>query len=462
MRVEDLLSEKRTAIVSRWRRLGLVSRRFLFDGRRKRIGFLQSSVDRFVNEHGDRVERGSRFRQLTEDERDEVIRRARRLAVKCQCCASEVIRRVSRKMDRSPETIRYTIRAYDGAHPEDPIFQTARVPLTSRDKEQIFREFRRGVPAAVLARRYCRTRSSVYRAVNEWRARKLLKASVQYMYSPEFDADDAEAVILGPFPENPQKQRRRPSKAPAGLPPYLAGLYETPLLTREQEAYLFRKMNYLKYKVSRLREELDATHPRVDLMDEVQHLREDVLAVKNRIVRSNLRLVVSIAKRHIGPRTQFFELVSDGNMSLLRAVEKFDYTRGNKFSTYATWAVMKNFARTIPEENYRRDRFVTGQEEMFDASPDDTIDEAEYEAHLGRLRSSLAAILTRLDDRERQIIESRFGLTEGHEAETLEQVGQRLGVTKERIRQLQARALGKLRKFADEQHIEVPVLADPS
>ena len=109
-------------------------------------------------------------------------------------------------------------------------------------------------------------------------------------------------------------------------------------------------------------------------------LQEEALDVKNQIIRSNLRLVVSIAKRHVGPSNNFFELVSDGNMSLIRAVEKFDFSRGNKFSTYASWAIMKNFARTIPEENYRRDRFVTGHEEMFEAAADNRTDEHEYEA----------------------------------------------------------------------------------
>ena len=160
-----------------------------------------------------------------------------------------------------------------------------------------------------------------------------------------------------------------------------------PLLTREQEAHLFRKMNYLKYQANRLREQLDPTRAKTADLDEIERLQEEALAVKNQIIRANLRLVVSIAKRHVGPSNNFFELVSDGNMSLIRAVEKFDYARGNKFSTYASWAIMKNFARTIPEENYRRDRFVTGHEEMFEAAADNRTDEHEYEkrpeAHAG-------------------------------------------------------------------------------
>ena len=96
-------------------------------------------------------------------------------------------------------------------------------------------------------------------------------------------------------------------------------------------------------------------------MDHIEELYDEAVATKNQIIRANLRLVVSIAKRHVGPAENFFELVSDGNMSLIRAVEKFDFARGNKFSTYASWAIMKNFARTIPDENRHHDRFRTSQ-----------------------------------------------------------------------------------------------------
>ena len=83
------------------------------------------------------------------------------------------------------------------------------------------------------------------------------------------------------------------------------------------------------------------------------------------MVEANLRLVVSIAKRHVTPANDFFSLVSDGNISLIRAVEKFDYARGNKFSTYASWAIMKNFARSIPDEKHYRERYVTRGAEPF-------------------------------------------------------------------------------------------------
>ncbi len=164
--------------------------------------------------------------------------------------------------------------------------------------------------------------------------------------------------------DSPAKKARRPS----GLPPYLASLYEMPLLSREQEQHLFRKYNYMKYKAGKYRGELDVAQPKSSLMDEIERLHDQAVATKNEIARANLRLVVSIAKRHVTPDQNFFELVSDGNMSLLRAIEKFDYARGNKFSTYASWAIMKNFARTIPGEFKHRDRFRTSQDELFAAA----------------------------------------------------------------------------------------------
>ena len=447
--------------VSRWRRLGLAGRRFRLGGGRKRIGFLQSEVERFVREHKVRVERGSRFRKLTDGDKREVVRQARLLATTCRWDMGEIVRSISRTMGRSAETVRSTIRAHDRSHPDDPIYRTADTQLRQEDRQRIYQAFRQGVSVTDLARRYCRTSSSVYRAVHQWRAHLLLRAPIRYMYSPEFDAPRAEAVILGPYPESPAPRRGRSTKPPTGLPPYLARLYGTPLLTRDQEAYLFRQMNYLKYRASRLQEELDPAHPRVGLMDRIERLQDEALEVNNQIIRANLRLVVSIAKRHVDPRTNLFELVSDGNVSLMRAADKFDYTRGNKFSTYATWAVMKNFSRSIPQERYRRERFVTGRPDVFEAAPDGAVDEAEYNAHQDRVRRSLTSILGRLGDREREIIVSRFGLEDGQGAETLQQVGRRFGVSKERIRQIEARALGKLRQFADELHIEVSSVTDP-
>src|SRR5580704_4956747 len=441
-----------TKTVDRWRDRGLVSRRFKF-GKRKRIGFLKSSVDSFVLNHADEVHRSSKFSQLSEWEREEIVERARRLA-RYGGCPSEVARRLARKLRRSPETIRYTLKNHDREHPESAVFPFASTPLTDEQKKEIYRNSRRGVPVERLARNYCRTKASVYRIVSEMRAHRLLDQPIEYMDSPEFHKSNSETLIMGAPPVSARLDGR--VKAPPGLPPYLASLYSIPLLTREQEAYYFRKMNYLKYKAARLRDKLDKTRPLIRGMDQIEELLDKAVEIKNFLIRSNLRLVVSIAKRHIKPTSNFFEMVSDGNMSLIRAIEKFDYTKGNKFSTYATWAIMKNFARSIPAEHSLLDRFRTGKEEVFQHSTETRGDQFREELVNQRQRQMITEILDQLDGREKDIIMFRYGLSQGSETQTLEQVGSRLGVTKERIRQLEARALRKLRKIAQDDKLEIP------
>jgi len=452
--VEDVSHQYRvsTKTVDRWRNRGLVSRRFMF-GNRKRIGFLRSSLERFVAKNADDIQRGSKFTQLDESEREEIVARARRLA-RIGAYPAEISRRIARKMGRAPETIRYTLKAYDQEHPESAVFPNAPQPLTDEMKDEILLGFRRGTSAEDLAEMYGRTKASVYRVISEMRAKRLLDQPIEFIYHQSFEDPASESVILGPAPYVERKAAA--FRAPPGLPPYLAGLYSIPLLTKDEEVYYFRKMNYLKFCAARLRDQLDVSRAKSRTMDHIERLLDQAIEVKNLLTRSNLRLVVSIAKRHVKPNANFFEMVSDGNMSLIRAIEKFDFSKGFKFSTYATWAIMKNFARSIPAEHTLLDRYRTGNEEFFQSSPDSRSDQFEQELVNSRQHQAIMTIIDRLDEREKNIILYRFGLNQGSEPQTLEQLGSRFGVTKERIRQLEARALHKLRKIATEEKLDIP------
>ena len=143
-------------------------------------------------------------------------------------------------------------------------------------------------------------------------------------------------------------------------------------------------------------------------------------------------------------------------MSLIRATEKFDFARGFRFSTYATWAIMKNFARTIPTELRQRARFRTGGEERLQGIEDLRPHSSRRESAQTERQSEVSRILEHLDERERQIIQHRFGLDRKHNPMTLKEVGRVMGVTKERIRQLKARAMAKLRDAVAEERVEAP------
>jgi RNA polymerase primary sigma factor len=331
--------------------------------------------------------------------------------------------------------------------------------LRPETKRKIYHQSRRGETAEALAKKFCRTKTSIYRVIAEMRAERIMHLPLDYIANEQFAAigtEREEKAVLGPVPAGEQPARK--ARLPSGLPPYLASLYEVPLLSREQEMHLFRRMNYLKYKAGKLRDSLDRSRPKNGVMDRIEEIYDAAVATKNEIISANLRLVVSIAKRHVGPAENFFELVSDGNMSLIRAVEKFDFARGNKFSTYASWAIMKNFARTIPDEHRHRDRFRTSHSEMFGTAEDSRSDQYGQETAQLEREAQVEKILESLDEREQQIIVNRFGLNRGHEPQTLKEVGAEMGVTKERIRQIEARALNKLRKAAQEENIDIPEL----
>jgi RNA polymerase sigma factor (sigma-70 family) len=452
-----------TKTVRRWRKLGLVGRRVLRNGKRQ-VCYQQSVIDRFLSSNQERVERGSKFSQMSDAEREDILRRAQRLSRACGSTLTEVSRRIARRLGRSVETVRYTIKRFDREHPGQALFPRLTGPLDAATKESIYNSYRRGITVDILAKTFQRTRTSVYRAINEVRAQRLLEQPLDYIPHADFEKSEMAAEMLAPMPGgNEYEEKKRSMKRPSDVPPELAACYEHPLLSAVQERHLFRKMNFLKFKAAQLRNDLrkeadgpiDPSRVKIQTLNEIERLQEEASLVKEVLINANMRLVVNIAKRHAAQTDNFFELLSDGNMSLIRAVEKFDFGRGFKFSTYASWAIMKNFARTIPDEKHRRERFVTGHDEVFEVAPDTRSDEHEALATKERATHSINRLLEFLEPREREIIRMRAGLDNHAKGMTLEEIGQQFGITKERVRQLNARAMKKLRSIAEKEDFDL-------
>ena len=288
------------------------------------------------------------------------------------------------------------------------------------------------------------------------RAARLIEQTIDFVANDEFERRDAAEEIFGPEPPESTVTLKKP---PTGLPSYLRSLYRTPLLTREQELYLFRRYNYVKYLAAGAQRRLrDAASPRAADMDRLESLLEEAGQLKTRLVKGNLRLVIHIVKRCNDNFANFFELVSDGNLALIQAVEKYDYARGVKFGTYATWVIRRRFARVIPQERSHKSRFVTGTEDLMFISVAHGVNQAENPVER-ELKSVVPQWiedgLQQLPDREREVIQRRFGVGSSSVAQTLKEVGHDLGITKERVRQIETRALAKLQRLISPEAVEV-------
>jgi len=281
---------------------------------------------------------------------------------------------------------------------------------------------------------------------------------------------------------------------------YLNGIGRTALLTAAQEVELAKRIEAGVFAQHMLENETFGTAKRAEL----EALVRDGHVAKNHLLEANLRLVVSLAKRYTGRGMPLLDLIQEGNLGLIRAVEKFDYTKGFKFSTYATWWIrqaitrgMADQGRTIrlpvhlveqvnklsrlkrdlhqqlgreatndelaaevgitPEKvadllDHARDPvsldMPVGSEEdapLGDFIEDGEATDAESAVISGLLHDDLRRVLGTLDDREQSVIRLRYGLDDG-QPHTLDQIGKRFGLSRERVRQIEREVMSKLRQ----------------
>ena len=282
---------------------------------------------------------------------------------------------------------------------------------------------------------------------------------------------------------------------------YLKEIGKVPLLNAEEEIELAQKMEAGDLAKSQLEEDGDSLDE--DAKKELEELVNQGDYAKKKLAEANLRLVVSIAKRYVGRGMLFLDLIQEGNLGLIKAVEKFDYRKGYKFSTYATWWIRQAITRAIADQA-RTIRIPVHMVETInklirvsrqllqelgrEPSPEEIAEEMdipvervreilkisqepvsletpigeEEDSHLGDfiqddnvpvpadaaaftlLKEQLVEVLSTLTEREQKVLRLRFGLDDGR-ARTLEEVGKEFNVTRERIRQIEAKALRKLR-----------------
>ncbi len=296
---------------------------------------------------------------------------------------------------------------------------------------------------------------------DEERLLKLILAEeMDFVDSPEFTKPDAEKRIYQELPEvqkpdvswyRPLMDDLMPSRD-RGREKAKARPQSTLLLTGAQERILFLKYNFARRQVSVLQAEVLNANPTLEQAREILRWYRTAKEYREQIAETNLALVLAMAKRTRMSEVDFADMVSEGNMALLRSVDKFDCGRGFKFSTYACRAILKAFSRQGVKFSKYRQRFPTDFDPALEKSNHlETLRATHERESADEVKHIVLTNRADLTDVERTVINHRFGLaTSSTETAhpgplTLEQVGQIIGVTKERVRQIQNKALDKIR-----------------
>jgi RNA polymerase primary sigma factor len=282
---------------------------------------------------------------------------------------------------------------------------------------------------------------------NRLRALKLMRTEVDFIPNPEFQAEDefSDDMVAATL-----RQGSNLSQIDLGLPAHLRRMCDCELLTPEQERILFREMNLLKYRANVLRSRIDPDCAEPATLDAIESQLAQAQRIRDHLIKANMRLVISIVKKFVTPQQSFDDLLSEGVVTLMKAVEKFDFGRGFRFSTYAYRSIVRQVYRTVTLATKEEASYTRDAEEWAFEDADAGSSSSMRDQLWSNLRELMTSLLDQLDRRERFIVRSRYALGAHRKVRTFQFLADKLGVSKERVRQLESRAVEKLQAFATE------------
>ncbi|MEM6258098.1 MAG: helix-turn-helix domain-containing protein [Planctomycetota bacterium] len=345
-----------TKTVARWRDAGLRWRWGVREQANKLMVLIpKSALDAFQQGQPDRLSSATGFTRLSEDEKSRLIRRARRLAEATDSLPQTILAHLSKRTGRSIEAIRQQIQRHDRAFPDQAAFTDRTGPLTDQQKTEIDDAYSRGITVAVLCGQFRKTRSTIYRAIHEGQARRITALKLYAVYSPIFDRDDADEVLMRPIVRQ-GKERSLGSEVIRGLPENIRPLYNRSIEPDDVVRSLIIRYNFQKHRAIHQQELIKQGPPRASDLRVFNQFYHRIQQGRGEVIAAVLAVTLSLVLRQLpsgqrGNMSRLIPLLSQAAEVLVREIDRFDASVAHPFESVLSNRLQRMLAK--PPIQYR-------------------------------------------------------------------------------------------------------------
>lgn len=344
-----------TKTIGRWRDAGLRWRWGIRETDGKPMVLItRSALDAFECNQSGRISTAAAFTRLSDTEKQRLIDRARRLAQATDALPQAILSHLSKRTGRSIEALRQAILRHDEQHPDSAVFSDHAGPLTEQQRHQIEEAYRQGATVSALCKQFSKTRSTIYRAIHEGRARKIAAMKIAAVHSPTFKREDADEVLMHAITRQGQA-RRLDSEVIATLPAQLKPIYDRPIEPDNVVRSLIVRYNFLKYRAIKLQAALAEGSPKANDLDQFDELLRRTTKARGEVIAAVLPVALSVVRRQRmateqNHSTPLVPMLSAAHRVLIEEIDCYDAAVAHTFESVLTNRLLQVLARTVSDD----------------------------------------------------------------------------------------------------------------